>query len=156
PEQTSAVPGTAFRRLAARLGVAAGCLAVAVACQAALLDYLKGGALVEAPQLQRALKDFPRQITTGAKSVPVSLGAWSGTDVLKGAIQPAGLPFFDKADDKLFRPYALPGPGGPLRCQVWMVHFKDGEDRRHHPINCALAAGAREDPEGRDEIPVEG
>jgi hypothetical protein len=123
-----------------RLGVAGACLALGLVSQLGLLAYLQGGQPLTFPEL-KALKGFP-----------VSLGAWSGKDIPHKDIQPAALPFFLKADDRLYRLYVQKGTG--IQARVWMVYFRDGQDRRHHPINCAQAAGLREDPQERDVIPL--
>jgi exosortase len=133
---------TPARSMTLRLGVAGACLALGLVSQIGLLAYLQGGEPLTLPEL-RSLKGFP-----------VSLGAWSGTNIPHQDIQPAALPYFLKADDNLNRMYRQQGTG--LSCRLWMVHFRNGEDRRHHPINCAQAAGLREDPDERDAVLLEG
>jgi exosortase len=126
----------------AGLGVAVACLGITLAGQAALEAHLSGGVPSRRPELQEPLKSFP-----------VSLGAWSGRD-----IPPAALPYFESADDKLYRSYQLLNKDGrPTRteCQLWMIHFSDGKDRLHHPLRCYKVAGYAEVPSGHGQVALD-
>jgi exosortase len=121
------------------LGVAVLCLGITLASQAALAAHLAGGVPARRPELQEPLKSFP-----------VSLGAWSGRD-----LPLAALPYFESADDKLNREYKLVNKDGKptgVRCQLWMIHFRDARDRTHHPLVCYKVAGYTEEPSGHGTV----
>src|SRR5262249_53943817 len=120
-----------------RMGIAGVCLVLALAGQFGLRAYLQGGEQLTRPRLKAALEHFPK--TLDATGVPASPGAWSGAELPEKEIQPAALPYFEQASDKLNRRY-LSGQKD-VACQLWMIHSLSGEDRRHHPLNCAQAAG---------------
>jgi exosortase len=134
--------------LARRLGVAVACLAITLAGQGALLAHLHaGGPLPEPPELTQSLSHVSETL-----SDPVSPGAWSGVET-----DPARLPsntqeYLQAADDKVCRDYTL--DDGRLWCRLWVIHFRDGTDRQHHPEICYKVAGAVEDPAGRDTVDV--
>jgi hypothetical protein len=64
----------------------------------------------------------------------------------------ARLPY--QADDLLIRVY---GNGKGAVVQVYMVHSRAGEDRKHHPEICIRdVSGAPEDARFREQIPLSG
>jgi exosortase len=163
----SAAPG-----LARRLAIAAACLALVLGGQAALLAHLHNGQLTPPPELK------PETLS----SVPVSLGAWteakhlatlppSSSDaeaaqrraVLANVeklteLFPTTQSYFDRADDKLYRLYVRTGEvrQEPLFAWLWMIHFKSGEDRNHHPSVCYKVSGKSEDRGQHAEVDVKG
>jgi exosortase len=157
--------------LARRLGIAAACLALALGGQATLRAHLHNGQLTPPPELD------PNTLS----SVPVSLGAWTEAKhlatlppfhnvdpVLQERLQenikqltvlpPSTQSYFDRADLSLYRLYVRPGEAGqePLLAWLWMVHFKSGEDRNHHPAVCYRVSGKTEDPGGHADVEVPG
>lgn len=135
PDRTSAL-----RR---GLGAAVMCLGLTLALQGALLAHLASVPPTPAPGLVEPLPRFP-----------MALAEWSGEDV-----PPSSLPYYKAADDALFRAYYARDedgrPTGPV-CRLWMVHFRDGRDRAHHPLVCYPVAGYREDPAGRGQAWLDG
>ena len=86
---------------------------------------------------------------------PVSLGAWSGREATP---DPATLPYFNAADDRMCRAYVPTdedGRDGGVACTLWMVHFHDRRDREHHPRICYEVAGCVEDPRGQQALPLD-
>jgi exosortase len=149
---STAPPVTVTPGLVRRLGVAAVCLAAAAAMQVPLQAHLTAG------QATLATTDFLTKPLHGEgnKGFPVSLGAWSGREATP---DPATLPYFTAADDKLNRVYVLAGKDGPdagVAWQLWMVHFRNGRDREHHPRICYDVAGCTEDRRGLGVVPMEG
>jgi hypothetical protein len=148
-------------------------LALALGAQAALLAHLHNGQLAPPPELE------PGTLSR----VPVSLGAWSEAKHL-ATLPPSSSPldrdsqerlakalneltrmedstkgYFDRADDKVYRLYLQTGDekrDTPLMAWLWMVHFKSGEDRNHHPAVCYKVAGKKEDPTQHAEVEVPG
>jgi hypothetical protein len=126
------------------------CLAAAAALQGALRAHLAAGeeAVASASYLQKPLQ--------GVTGFPVSRGAWYGKEETP---DPATLRYFDSADDKLNRSYVRHGEDGEEAgpaCRLWMVHFRDGQDRQHHPLICYQVAGFTEVPSGREALPLDG
>jgi exosortase len=136
-------------------GVAVLCLAAAIGGQVLLAAHLRP------VEMTVATWNYVRKPLQGQadKGFPVSLGPWSGAEATP---QPATVPtspvaddYFRRADDKVNRSYVLkdadhPGP----KCSLWMVHFRDGEDRQHHPLICYQVAGWLEDRQGRKIEPL--
>lgn len=169
PRSASAL---ADRGLARRLMIAAVCLALVLGGQAGLLAHLHNGQLTPPPELE------PNTLS----SVPVSLGAWTEAQhlatlppssseaeaaqrraVLANAGKLTELPpstesYFDRADDKLYRLYVRTGEDRrePLFAWLWMIHFKSGEDRNHHPAVCYRVSGKFEDRGQHAEVEVLG
>jgi exosortase len=136
--------GLDLPRIVRHLGGAVALLVAAVALQGALGAHLRAADAVSVPELTKSLSGFP-----------VSLGEWSGQEATPG---PATLPYYNAANDKLNRKYLLPGggaDGADLRCDLWMVHFKDGRDRRHHPLVCCKVEGYEEEPRRHSAVDME-
>jgi hypothetical protein len=134
-----------------RLGAVALCLAVAVAAQAALQAHLDDAERIvgSAAQLTKPLRG------EGDKGFPVSLRPWSGKEATP---DPATVSYFNKADDWLSREYVLDddSPERGLTCHLTAVHFRDGEDRRHHPQVCFPVAGCVECESEHATLPLDG
>jgi hypothetical protein len=104
-------------------------LLLTLAAQTALAIHLGADVGGEPPGLTEPLAHFP-----------VVLGAWNGQDV-----PPVALDYYRQADDALSRCYVRgAGPGAGLACYLWIVHYRDGRDRGHHPVVCHQAAGFTE------------
>jgi exosortase len=136
--------------LVRRLGGAVLCLGVAGGAQLALQAHLAAAndRVARSTYLKRPLQG------EGDKGFPVSLGAWSGREVTP---DPATLPFYNAADDRLNRAYVQKDEHGQEygpQCMLWMVHFRNGEDRNHHPLICYKVAGCSEEPSGRLALPM--
>jgi exosortase len=157
--------------LVRRLGGAGLCLALALGGQAALRAHLHNGQLAPPPVLEPG---------TLAR-VPVSLGAWSEAQHLATLPPSTSLDpetrarllqaveslsnlsrftkdYFDRADDKSYRLYLHTGESHaqPLTARLWMVHFKTGEDRNHHPRVCYRISGMTEDTAAQAMVAVPG
>lgn len=144
-------PVVLSRALVGRLGGAVICLAAAVPVQWALQAHLE-----EAEGIVGATQQLHKPLgAEGDKGFPVSLRPWSGKEATP---DPATVSYFNKADDALSRAYVLDddSPQRGLSCALTMVHFRNGEDRRHHPLICYKVAGCTERPSGRAELPLEG
>jgi exosortase len=117
------------------------CLLLTLTAQTALAIHLREGDGGEPPGLVEPLAHFP-----------TDLGAWSGQD------QPlAALDFYREADDALSRCYVLrDGPRAGLACYLWVVHYRDGRDRGHHPLVCHRAAGFTEAADEREAVTLDG
>jgi hypothetical protein len=53
------------------------------------------------------------------------------------------------------RTYVLTGEDGKeagVTCQLWMVHYRNGRDREHHPRICYEVLGCVEDPRGNQAV----
>jgi exosortase len=85
----------------------------------------------------------------GNKGFPVSLGAWSGREATP---DPATLPYYNAADDRLNRDYVCDDVG----CHLFMVHFRNGKDREHNPRICYEVIGCVENPAGHQDVQMEG
>jgi exosortase len=97
----------------------------------------------------------------GDRGFPASLGEWSGPASPSPATLSARAAedYFRAADDKVIRRYVRRDEEGqPIRpsCQLWMVHFRNGLDRQHHPLICYQVAGYLEEPAGRQDVTMEG
>lgn len=138
------------RELSRPMGIVAGVLTVGILLHMLLFWHLEAAAATTSAGLAKPLS-----------SVPVSLGAWTGQEVTPDDRNT--LPYFLQADDRLNRKYTV-NPSAPgaadipegLTCSVFMVHFKDASDRRHHPLICYKVAGCDEDPSQRQELDFEG
>ncbi len=163
------LPRSAIRAL----GSVAFVLALALAGQAALNAHLHNGQLAPPPELE------PGTLSR----VPVSLGAWIEAKHLT-TLPPSSSPvppetqeavakvlenltrlpdstqtYFDRADDKVYRAYLHLGEENrnpPLVVWLWMVHFRSGEDRNHHPSVCYKVAGKTEEVTQHGEVEVPG
>jgi exosortase len=157
--------------LGRRLAVIAVCLALALGGQAALLAHVHNGQLTPPPDIE------PGTLSR----VPVSLGAWTEANHLATLppsspappeareqfrqtiaeltkLPPSNQSYFDRADDKSYRLYLATGENRDkaLMAWLWMVHFKNGEDRNHHPAVCYRVAGKVEDPREHADLEVPG
>ncbi len=133
--------------LAGPWGMWVAALAVALVLQAGLGAHLEAAVATGAVGLERPLSEFPE-----------TFGPWAGRDVTPNG---ATLSYYQSADDGLNRNYVPREPGRDglprgLECQLFMVYFKDGRDRRHHPIICNEVAGAKHDAAGDDLVDMGG
>jgi exosortase len=130
-------------------GIAIGCLALTWLGQWGLHEHLEDASrIAPSPGMTRPLASFPER-----------LGNWT---MIKNET-PTGLAgnLFRVADDKLYRSYryapviegSVPeAKPGDLTCTVWIWHFRNAEDRRHHPRICFDVGGWTEDPEASDKV----
>jgi exosortase len=145
-------PSLFTKALVRRLGLAIVVLGVAAVLHVALQGHLASArdTLSHTISLKQPLQG------EGDKGFPVSLGAWSGKDV---SPDPATLPYFNAADDKLNRVYVRTDENGrevgPV-CTLWMVHFRDAQDRNHHPLICYSVSGCTEQAGVRQTVPMAG
>ncbi len=127
--------------------VAAAVLAVGVAAQFALTAHLQAAGEASFPTLTGQLESLPLQLpdpTTGRM-------AWAGLDLTdaRDALRKK-LPFV--ADDLLMRGYQN-ADGATV--QLYMVHSRAGDDRKHHPEICIRdVSGAPEDLGFRRRVPL--
>src|SRR5205814_10661253 len=64
------------------------------------------------------------------------LGPASGPESAR-ELSPAFRTYYDNASDRLDRAYAYPAGAAPATvCKLWMIHYRDGQDRNHHPQVC--------------------
>ncbi len=92
----------------------------------------------------------------GDQGFPMSLGPWLGKDTIPEGFS---LPYFNSADDRVNRSYVLKDTEGRdqgLVCHLFMVHFRNGQDRLHHPRICYLMTGCTEEPRGHETVPMAG
>jgi exosortase len=124
--------------------IALGCLALTLLGQWGLHQHLEAASrLAPSPGMTQPLQSFPER-----------LGDW--TRIKDETPTGVARDLFLVADDKLYRSYRyapkiddsvpLPTPGD-LTCTVWIWHFRNAEDRRHHPKICFDVGGWTEDPE---------
>jgi len=151
-EGTGAPPLVVSPGLVRRLGGAVLCLGVAAALQLVLQAHLAVAdeGVARSTYLSQPLRG------EGDRGFPVSLGAWSGTEVTP---DPATLPYYTAADDRLNRGYVQKDEGGHVygpHCMLWMVHFRDGRDRHHHPLVCYKVTGCSEETGRHQALPVGG
>jgi exosortase/archaeosortase family protein len=125
------------------LAVVAAGLIAALISQIALNAHLHAADGIAEVRLVQSLSRFP-----------VSLGAWSLSQ--ESPPDRATLPYYNAANDRLSKVYFAPTPSEHPVCHLWMVHFHDGSDRRHHPLVCFRVAGYEEAPEGHGLVPLEG
>jgi hypothetical protein len=136
---------------------------VTFAAQWLLQDHLAAGqeTIAAARYFIRPLQGpggFPVTLAEPAEEAtgdPVSRGAWSGREATP---DPAALPYYNDAQDRLSRAYVREEDGqaaGP-QCLLWMVHFRDGRDRQHHPLVCCKVAGCTENSSGHEAVQLEG
>jgi exosortase len=123
-------------------------LGVAVAGQFALAAHLREAGELSYPTLDRKLESLPLSVADPATGRP----AWTGLDLseARDAIR-AKLPY--AADDLLVRAYR--NADGAV-AQLYMVHSRVGEDRKHHPEICIRdVSGAPEDLNFRKRVPLQ-
>jgi hypothetical protein len=122
-------------------------LAVGACLQFALFAHLQGSSEMSYPQLQAPLNSLPLVINDPATGQPM----WIGRDQSEAvAATRAKLPF--QADDLLMRLYQH-RDGAAV--QLYMVHSRAGEDRKHHPEICIRdVSGAPEDLSFRKKTPL--
>jgi exosortase len=117
------------------------CLLLTLAAQTALALHLREADGGEPPGLTEPLARFPAAVE-----------AWTAQET-----PPAAQDYYRQADDALSRCYVLgEGPLAGLACQLWVVHYRDGRDRGHHPVVCHQAAGFTEAVEERTAVPLDG
>jgi len=138
--------------LTGRLTGGVACVGAALLVQLGLQAHLAAAADRVAPT------SFMRQSLQGDgdRGFPVSLGGWSGKEVAPDATT---LPYYNAADDRVNRSYVLrDGADRDLgvACQLFMVHFRNGQDRLHHPRVCYSVVGCTEDPRGHQDLPMDG
>lgn len=132
-----------------RLLIACSCLALGVALQFALQLHLSSGVAAPFPKLKKPLSALPQKLseiefTEGEKGT-----VWIGKDNPHQDHLRKELPFV--ADDLLSRYYMQPETGVILN--LYMVHSRSGEDRKHHPEICiGDVMGAEEDVTSRQLI----
>ena len=122
-------------------------LAVAVGGQFALTVHVRSAGEVSFPSLAHPLDALPLTFAAPATGGP----GWAGANLpgARDAIA-AKLPYH--ADDILVRGYRE--PGGAV-VQLYMVHSRAGEDRKHHPEICIRdVSGAPEDLGFRRRVPL--
>jgi exosortase len=135
-----------------RLGAALLVLAVAAAAQWPLTAHLQAG---DALLARLAYMKQPLRPINGATGFPVSLGAWIGGPEVPPdpATRPSENLYYSNADDRLNRVYTLEDDDGKgVTCQLWMIHYRNGQDRQHHPLICYTAEGWTEDESGREAL----
>jgi exosortase len=148
PASTPLGPG-----LVRRLAYVGAALLVAWGGQATLQAHLHNGQMSPPPKLQESLRTTIGGPNT---SVPVSLGAWAEDETGLTKLPSSTLAYYESADDKLYLDFKYEGEGfRGLEARLWMIHFENGEDRKHHPAVCFKVAGDVEDPSGYAEFPVE-
>jgi hypothetical protein len=146
PNDAPAAPATSVPP-ARGLVVAAALLAVGVAAQFALAAHIRVAGELSYPPLAGPFESLPLVLNDPATGRP----AWAGQDMteVRDATR-AKLPF--RADDLLFRMYQ--NTNGAV-VQLYMVHSRAGEDRKHHPEICIRdVSGAPEDVTFRGQVPL--
>jgi exosortase len=127
---------------AARLRPVLVCLAAAFVVQIILKVHLNAAGPESFPPMRQPLADLPTQFGT----------AWHGEDRSDTAEVRKQLPF--EPDDIIYRDYRLAGTN--LVVQVYAVHSRIGEDRKHHPEICIReVTGAPEDLADRRMIALD-
>jgi exosortase/archaeosortase family protein len=128
--------------VAARLRPVLVCLAVVFVAQIVLKVHLNAAGPESFPAMRQPLADLPAQFGT----------AWHGADRSDASEVRKQLPF--EPDDMVFRDYRLAGTN--LVVQVYAVHSRIGEDRKHHPEICIReVTGAPEDLADRRMIALD-
>jgi hypothetical protein len=143
--------------LSRRMLIAAACLALGVAAEVALQWHLARAPESPYPTLRQELAACPLELATRTEAP--SAGASAASEVWKGIDLPgleelrASLPFH--ADDLVLRAYRE-WPAGPL-VNLYLVHSRIGDDRRHHPEVCIReVTGAPEDLDARALVYLDG
>jgi len=127
--------------------VASAVLALGVVGQFALAAHIRAAGELSYPALTGRLDSLPLVVTDPT----TGRAAWAGQDMTEARdATRAKLPF--KADDLLVRAYQ--NEGGAV-VQLYMVHSRAGEDRKHHPEICIRdVSGAPEDLAFRQQVPL--
>lgn len=127
--------------------VASTALALGVVAQFGLTTHLRAAGELSYPTLMAPLTTLPLIVNDPATGQPM----WKGKD-MPGAADAirSKLPY--RADDLLVRAYYnVDGVG----VQLYMVHSRAGEDRKHHPEICIReVSGAPEDLGFRAQVPI--
>lgn len=127
--------------------VASAALALGVVAQFGLTTHLRAAGELSYPTLTAPLATLPLVVNDPATGQPM----WKGKD-MPGAADAirSKLPY--RADDLLVRAYYnVDGVG----VQLYMVHSRAGEDRKHHPEICIReVSGAPEDLSFRAQVPI--
>ncbi len=155
-EEADAKPGDATAPLAPPassvkpirgLTVAAALLAIGVVGQFALTAHIRESGELSYPALVGKFDSLPLVLNDPQTGRP----AWAGQDMteIRDATR-AKLPF--QADDLLMRAYQ--NANGAF-VQLYLVHSRAGEDRKHHPEICIRdVSGAPEDVRFREQVPL--
>ncbi|MCC6417073.1 MAG: hypothetical protein IT429_02360 [Gemmataceae bacterium] len=142
-------------RLNRRLTWAAGCLGVTLAAQLALYLHVSAAPEHAYPALARPLADLPLTLrgSPSSQSTDPAAVVWQGSASPREKAVRAILPFH--ADDMALRQFqsrAMPYP-----VEVYLVHSRLGEDRKHHPEVCIRdVAGAPEDDAAKKVVYLDG
>ncbi|OWK35254.1 exosortase/archaeosortase family protein [Fimbriiglobus ruber] len=149
PPPTTPEPEGVGRTIAARrpVAVAAVVLAVAVVTQVALAEHVREARDLSFPSQSGSLDHLPLVVADPDSGRP----AWSGTDLpsARDAVR-SQLPF--QADDLLVRGYRHVSGA---EAQLYVVHSRTGQDRKHHPEICVRdVGGVPEDLGFRDQVPL--
>jgi exosortase len=131
------------------LTAAAVVLLVGVGVQAGLAAHIRASGEPSYPTLRARLETLPLSVLDPATGQPV----WVGIEQpdVQNAIQKK-LPF--PTEDILVRTYRDVRPESRgANAQLYMVHSRDGEDRKHHPEICIRdVSGAPEDLSFRSQV----
>lgn len=121
-------------------------LAAGIATQFALANHVRSAGELSYPQLNDRLSSLPLVISD-SRGQP----QWIGQDMPEALERTrTKLPY--AVDDLLIRSYQ--GRGGVFS-QLYLVHSRSGEDRKHHPEICIRdVSGAPEDIGFRKQIPL--
>jgi hypothetical protein len=132
--------------LNARLVLAAAILGVGLLARVGLRLHLDASGANTYPHLERPLEEFPEQLATAEDGNKV---LWRGVNAANVERFKQDLPY--KTDGLVYRVYAT--PEFPLPVQLYAVHSRAGEDRKHHPEICIRdVTGAPEDLAARQVI----
>lgn len=151
PADTAAPPATPRPAVASKrrsgLALALVVLAVGVAGRFALTAHLRTAGELSYPAMTGSFESLPREVIDPATGRPI----WRGQDLTEARDSlRAKLPF--QADDLLIRGYR--NADGAF-AQLYMVHSRAGEDRKHHPEICIRdVSGAPEDLTFRQQVPL--
>lgn len=147
PPAPDPTPRSEWPKITRGLAAAVVLLAAGVAAQFALAAHLKAGGELSYAALGGPLASIPPDVTDANGRL-----LWKGyehADVAESIR--AKLPF--QADDLLVRTYAPAGQR--FGVQLYMVHSRAGEDRKHHPEICIRdVSGAPEELGFRKKVPL--
>jgi hypothetical protein len=129
-----------------RLWPVLACLAAVFVAQIALNVHLRVAGPDSFPSLGAPLAALPANLITETGKT------WQGGDRPDLDDVRKQLPF--EPDDILLRDYRLAGTN--IAVQVYAIHSRAGEDRKHHPEICIRqVTGAPEDPDARKKIALD-
>lgn len=136
--------------LNARLLVAAAILGLGLLARVGLRIHLNASGANTYPFMEKPLEEFPLQLATTRKDDST---VWKGVDAGNLERFKQDLPY--KVDGLLFRFYST--AAFPLPVQLYAVHSREGEDRKHHPEICIRdVTGAPEDFAARQILYLDG